>query len=62
MTTESYYEERVDVGGGGAFIQRWQCPVPPVGVDYQVLDDSWDEEATPPIRVIRQVRLVSRDD
>ena len=39
-------------------VEVFECVEPDFGMTYQVLDDEWDLEAEPPVRVIKQVRLI----
>ena len=43
----------------GDFMQRWECDAPPLGASFRVKDDEWDLTCDPPVRVIREIEMLS---
>ncbi len=39
-------------------IDRWETEIPLEGVSYRVVEQEWDLEADPPVRIIRKIELV----
>lgn len=41
------------------WVERFEgCPTPDLGATYQVLEDHWDYDADPMVRVVKRIRLV----
>jgi hypothetical protein len=41
------------------FTARWECEIPPDGVEFRVIDGDWIDDYT--VRVIREIEIVPAD-
>ncbi len=41
----------------GSYVREWRCWPPSEGAAYVVVREEWDNEASPPVRVIHEIRL-----